>query len=99
MKKKQQERDREHAIESYLQGESITAISQKLGYGRPWVYKWIERYQASGEATAWQAEQNRRPHGNSRKLPSEVVEAVKLVARRHAHAARLHIRASFSGRA
>ena len=83
MKKKQQERDREHAIESYLQGESITAISQKLGYGRPWVYKWIERYQASGEATAWQAEQNRRPHGNSRKLPSEVVEAVKL--------ARLHL--------
>ena len=81
--KKKQERDREHAIRSYLKGESITAIAQKLGYGRPWVYKWIERYQASGEANYWQADQTRRPHGNSRQLPGEVVEAVKL--------ARLHL--------
>jgi len=49
MKKKQQ-RDREYAIKSYLKGESVTAIAQKLGYSRPWVYKWIARYQASGEA-------------------------------------------------
>lgn len=81
--KKKQERDREHAIKSYLKGESITAIAQKLGYGRPWVYKWIERYQASGEANDWQADQTRRPHGNSRELPRAVVEAVKL--------ARLHL--------
>lgn len=81
--KKKRERDREHAIKSYLRGESITAIAQKLGYGRPWVYKWIERYQASSEGTHWQEEQTRRPHSNSRQLPGEVVEAVKL--------ARLHL--------
>lgn len=81
--KKKQERDREHAIKSYLKGESITAIAQKLGYGRPWVYKWIERYQASSEANHWQGDQTRRPHSNSRQLPGEVVEAVKL--------ARLHL--------
>lgn len=81
--KKKRERDREHAIKSYLRGESITAIAQKLGYGRPWVYKWIERYQASSEANHWQEDQTRRPHSNSRQLPGEVVEAVKL--------ARLHL--------
>ncbi len=80
---KKQEGDREHAIKSYLKGESIAAIAQKLGYGRPWVYKWIERYQASSEATHWQEDQSRRPHSNSRQLPDEVVEAVKL--------ARLHL--------
>jgi putative transposase len=81
--KKKQERDREHAIKSYLKGESITAIAQKLGYGRPWVYKWIERYQASSAASHWQGEQSRRPQSNPRQLPGEVVEAVKL--------ARLHL--------
>lgn len=81
--KKKQERDREHAIKAYLKGESITAIAQKLGYGRPWVYKWIERYQGRGEANHWPADQTRRPHSNSRQLPGEVVEAVKL--------ARLHL--------
>jgi len=81
--KKKPERDREHAIKSYLKGESITAIAKKLGHGRPWVYKWIERYQASNEANQWQEDQTRRPHSNSRQLPGEVVEAVKL--------ARLHL--------
>lgn len=48
MKKKQQ-RDREHAIKFYLKGESITAIAPRLGYSRPWVYKWVERYQSGNE--------------------------------------------------
>ena len=73
--KKKPERDREHAIKSYLKGESVTAIAKKLGHGRPWVYKWIERYQASDEANHWQEDQTRRPHSNSRQLPGEVVEA------------------------
>lgn len=78
--KKRREHDREHAIKSYLQGESIAAIAKKLGYTRPWVYKWIERYQANQEH--WQGDQSRAPHSNSRQLPDEVTEAVKLV-RRH----------------
>jgi putative transposase len=76
MKKKQ--RDREHAIKSYLKGESITAIAHKLGRSRPWVYKWVERYQARGEASQWQEDQTRCPHSNPRQLPGAVVEAVKL---------------------
>ncbi|MGH9873704.1 MAG: helix-turn-helix domain-containing protein [Pyrinomonadaceae bacterium] len=80
---KKQQRDREHAIKSYLKGESITTIAQKLGRSRPWVYKWIERYRASGEANHWQEDQTRCPHSNPRQLPGAVVEAVKL--------ARLHL--------
>ena len=83
MNKKRPERDREYAIKSYLKGEWITAIARKLGYSRPWVYKWIARYQAHGEGREWLADESRSPHHNSRQLPGEVVEAVKL--------ARLHL--------
>ena len=76
--KKKQERDREHAIKSYLEGESITAIARKLGYSRPWVYKWVERYQASDEGHEWQEDEPRCPHSNPRQTPGEIVEAVKL---------------------
>ena len=51
---KKEQRDREHAIKSYLKGETITAIAKKLGRTRPWVYKWIERYQAEGQTNHWQ---------------------------------------------
>lgn len=83
MNKKQPERDREYAIKSYLKGESITAIAGKLGHSRPWVYKWIARYQANGSGREWLADESRSPHHNARQLPGEVVEAVKL--------ARLHL--------
>src|ERR1700736_5675693 len=82
MKKKQQ-RDREQAINCYLKGDSIKTIAKKLGYSRPLVYKWIERYQGSSEQEHWQEDQSRTPHSNPRQLPGEVVEAVKL--------ARLHL--------
>jgi transposase len=76
--KQKQEREREQAVKSYLKGESIAAIAQKLGYGRSWVYKWIERYQGSNAASPWQADQSRKPHSNRRQMPVEVVEAIKL---------------------
>lgn len=81
--KKKQERDREHAVQSYLQGESVTKIAQKLRRSRPWVYKWVARYQANKQEQCWHEEQSKRPHSNARQLPGEVVEAVKL--------ARLHL--------
>ena len=54
--KKKQERDRKRAIDCYLKGESISAIAIKLGYSRPWVYKWVERYQSRREGQEWQEE-------------------------------------------
>jgi transposase-like protein len=77
-KKQQQQRDREHAIRAYLKGESVTAIARKLGHSRPWVYKWLVRYQGRGEADHWQEGQTRCPHSNPRQLPGAVVQAVKL---------------------
>jgi transposase-like protein len=81
--KKKQERSREQAVNSFLKGESISAIAQKLGYSRTWVYKWIERYQANQEPEHWQADLSRAPLSNPRRLPEDVREAVKL--------ARLHL--------
>ena len=81
--KKKQERSREQAVNCFLKGESISAIAQKLGYSRAWVYKWIERYQAQQETEFWQADQSKAPHSNSRQVPGDVREAVKL--------ARLHL--------
>jgi transposase len=75
---KKQKRDREHAIKSYLKGESITAIAAKVGYSRRWVYKWIQRYEAAGEESHWEEDKTKRPHCNPRQLPELVVEAVKL---------------------
>jgi putative transposase len=76
--RKKQKRDREHAIKSYLKGESITAIATKLGHSRRWVYRWIQRYEECGEESHWQEDKARCPHSNPRKLPDVVVEAVKL---------------------
>src|ERR1041385_9134773 len=81
--KKKREHDRELAIKSYLQGESITAIARKLGYTRPWVYKWVARYQTLDERHDWQHDEPRSPHSNPRQVAAEIVEAVKL--------ARLHL--------
>lgn len=77
MKKKKQ-RDREQALKCHLKGDSISMIAKKLGYSRPWVYKWVARYQASSEQAGWQEEQTRAPHSNPRQLAGEIIEAVKL---------------------
>lgn len=77
MKKKQQ-RDRELAVKRHLQGEEISAVAKSLCRSRPWVYKWVERYQASNPQIDWCADQARAPHSNPRQLSQEVVEAVKL---------------------
>jgi len=75
---KKQKREREHAIKSYLKGESITGIAAKLGHSRRWVYRWIQRYEESGEESHWKEDKTSCPHSNPRQLPNAVVEAVKL---------------------
>ena len=60
MKKKQQS-DRENAIQCYLKGDSVTAIARKLGYSRPWVYKWIERFRKHGIAGLSDGKRTGRP--------------------------------------
>lgn len=81
--KDKQPRDRELAVKRYQQGEAISAIAKALNRSRPWVYKWVERYQVSSAERDWRAELARTPLTNPRQLSPEVVEAVKL--------ARLHL--------
>lgn len=83
--KKRPEHARKLAIGAYLKGESISTIARQLGYSRPWVYKWVERYQRRGQEEGWQEEQSRRPHSNARRLPEPVVQAVHLVRLQLAH--------------
>jgi putative transposase len=78
VKKKQQESDKELAVKRYVQGEDISSIAKSLNRSRPWVYKWIERYEASSGETGWCVEKARAPHNNPRQLSREIVEAVKL---------------------
>src|SRR5437899_11168344 len=81
--KQKQRRDRELAVQRYLQGEGLSAIAQSLGYSRRWVYKWVARYHTRAAAAEWYEELSRCPHSNRRQVSPEIVEAVKL--------ARLHL--------
>lgn len=87
MKNKQQ-RDRELAIKRYLKGEELSAIAKSLGYSRPWIYKWVDRYRASDTAAEWYEDRARAPHSNPRQLPDKVLQIVTLV-RRQLHTAGL----------
>jgi len=76
--------DRIRAIERYSRGESISTIASSLGYSRPWVYKWVQRFQkGTAQAGAWCEDQSTRPHTHPRRISDGMVERVKL--------ARLHL--------
>src|SRR5260370_8635580 len=81
--KQKERRDRELAVQRYVNGEGVAAIGKSLGYWGRWVYKWVARYHTLEAAAEWYAELSRCPHSNPRQVSSEIVEAVKL--------ARLHL--------
>ncbi len=51
--------DRKRAIERYNSGESPSAICRSMGYSRDWLYKWVDRFDASNPG--WAEELSRRP--------------------------------------
>lgn len=71
--------DRIRAIQRYHRGESLTTIARSMGYSPRWIYKWIRRHQERKEGAHWAQGRSKRPGGNSRQIPDETVEAVKLV--------------------
>jgi transposase len=73
------ERDRIRAIKLHSSGERIATIARSLGRSRQWVYKWIERYEESEDASSWHQRQSSRPSSNPHQLSEEVVGVVKLV--------------------
>ena len=50
---------RQQAVKRFLAGENVTAIVRSLGRTRPWLYKWVKRFQ-SGDAE-WFADRARVP--------------------------------------
>jgi transposase InsO family protein len=77
--KKNPKRDRELAINRYLNGEKPATIARSLGYSRKWIYKWIERYEGRADGSDWCRTRTTAPHSNPCKLSKEMVETVKLV--------------------
>lgn len=71
--------ERQRAIARYRNGESATSICASLGRSREWLYKWLKRYQASGEG--WAEEQSRRPQRSPARI-DVAVEAAILATRR-----------------
>jgi len=73
------EHDRVIAIKRYLGGERPSTIAKSMGRSRKWVYKWIERYEGSGDSSDWSRSLSSAPHSNRRKTDPDTVEAVKAV--------------------
>ena len=51
---------RYEAIRRYLAGERPVEICRTLGYSRPWLYKWLKRYDPAN--LAWAKTRSRAPH-------------------------------------
>jgi transposase InsO family protein len=68
--------ERSLAIIRSLAGEDPRRIAASLGRSRQWVYKWLAREQAGGDA--WAHDRSRRPRRQPRALPPEIAEAVRM---------------------
>lgn len=51
---------RRQAVLMYLKGVSVSDISKSINCSRPWVYKWVKRYQSNPNGE-WYKEYSRRP--------------------------------------
>ncbi|MCL5020984.1 MAG: helix-turn-helix domain-containing protein, partial [Bacteroidetes bacterium] len=52
------------------QGRSVTEIQRELGRTRPWVYKWIKRYQ--GSDPEWYLDESREPKAKPNKIDAKL---------------------------
>lgn len=61
------EGERKEAVRRYLSGEPVMSISKDMGRSRPWIYKWIDRYDP--EDDNWYKSLSRAPHNIPHKTP------------------------------
>lgn len=71
-----EEKERIHAVERSLAGESATAICGALGHSRKWLYKWIERHATGGDD--WYKDKDRRPYFSPCRTAREIEEIVRI---------------------
>lgn len=75
--RKHPEEERRRAVARVLAGESVVTVAASLARSRKWVYAWLGRA-ATGEA-AWAQDRSHRPAQSPRRMPPEIVAAVRLV--------------------
>ena len=76
-----EEKLRQEAVQSYLQGVSVSSISTKLSKSRQWIYKWVSRYENSSDPQ-WYREHSRAPLTHSSELPGDIEHAIIEVRKR-----------------
>lgn len=75
-------RDRQLAVQRFLNGEKPSSICSSLGRSRAWLYKWVNRFDP--EDPAWCEGRSTRPAGHPDQIPLEIEEMVVKV-RKHLH--------------
>ena len=65
---------RYEAVRRYLVGERPVAICRTLGYSKPWLYKWLRRYDPTN--LGWAQTRSRAPHRLTAKSPPAVERRV-----------------------
>lgn len=70
---------RQVAIQRYLQGEKIAAISRSLGKSRKWLHHWIKRFTENSDMENWFADKSSAPRKAHKKLPEDIEQAILLI--------------------
>ena len=68
--------ERQWAVQRYHEGESPESICTSLGRTRPWLYKWLNRYDPSNPD--WHRDKSRCPLTSPQRTNREIEEVVKL---------------------
>jgi putative transposase len=68
---------RSEAVQRYLAGENPRSICTSLRKSKPWLYKWVKRYDPRDPA--WCQDQSKRPRISPKRTTEEMEEIVKMV--------------------
>jgi len=69
---------RQEAIRRYLAGEKVAKIASSLGKTRPWLYKWIERYESRKDDN-WYKDFSKAPIKTNKKIEADIEQQILLI--------------------
>jgi transposase InsO family protein len=69
-----EEEVRQEAVRRWQRGDQLSTIARVLKRSRPWVYKWIRRYDPDNPT--WYREQSRRPHSHPRQVRPAIEQQI-----------------------
>ena len=71
-----QEQRRKQAIDSYLKGEKVQDICQRLSCSTSFLYRWLDRFNLAHPNDRWEKERSRRPLTNPTKTPETLAKHI-----------------------